>query len=317
VLSRRRRRCGVNRARACLRRDHAALRNQRLLRHRLGRWRRGNCGLRARRYWLSLRGRWRRLGRHRNGCRQGRLCRRWRHHHGGRRCWLLCCRRSRRRSNNGRRLARRRNYNRSFCHCGLGHHGLFCHRRRGNWRRGRLRLGRRNGGRRLGHGRRRLGRRRWMLHCLLAFFQQLQHVTRLVRLGKVDLRLGVRRGGSFPGGRTALGREILPDLYRFILFNGARVRFLFRNAYFLQCVQNRFALYLKLSGQIIDSNLHALCFLQVFPATRSYRPHGFEYCFLNKLYLSSPDSASPAGAPSPGLASGACGCSSPWTCTSA
>ena len=42
--------------------------------------------------------------------------------------------------------------------------------------------------------------------------------------------------------------------------------FLFRNAYFFQYVQNGFTLDFKLSGQIIDSNLHPFSsFLQDFP----------------------------------------------------
>lgn len=42
--------------------------------------------------------------------------------------------------------------------------------------------------------------------------------------------------------------------------------FLFRNAYFFQNVQNGFTFDFKLSGQIIDSNLHPFSsFLQVFP----------------------------------------------------
>jgi hypothetical protein len=44
------------------------------------------------------------------------------------------------------------------------------------------------------------------------------------------------------------------------------VSFLFRNAYFFQHVQNGFTLDFKLSGEIIDSNLHSLSsFLQDFP----------------------------------------------------
>jgi hypothetical protein len=44
------------------------------------------------------------------------------------------------------------------------------------------------------------------------------------------------------------------------------VGFLFRNAYFFQHVQNGFTLDFKLSGEIIDSNLHSLSsFLQDFP----------------------------------------------------
>jgi len=35
--------------------------------------------------------------------------------------------------------------------------------------------------------------------------------------------------------------------------------FLFGNAAFLQDIENGFALYLKLSGQIINSNFHPLC----------------------------------------------------------
>jgi hypothetical protein len=59
-----------------------------------------------------------------------------------------------------------------------------------------------------------------MLHCLLAFLQQLQHIAGLVCLGKVDLRFNFL-GGFVPGNRAGFRGEILPDLYRFIFFNGA------------------------------------------------------------------------------------------------
>jgi hypothetical protein len=60
-----------------------------------------------------------------------------------------------------------------------------------------------------------------MLHLLLPLFQQPQHISRLLRLGKVDLRLDVGRGLLVSGSRAGFGREILPDLHCFVFFNGA------------------------------------------------------------------------------------------------
>jgi len=61
------------------------------------------------------------------------------------------------------------------------------------------------------------------------------------------------------------------------------VRLLFRNAYFLKCVQNGFAFYLKLSGQIIDSNLHPLCISSRYFPLRDHIDLTALNCFPNKL----------------------------------
>jgi hypothetical protein len=220
------RRRRINRARASLRRDHAALRNQRLLRNRLGR---RSC----RSGWLSTR---RSSGRLRCRCCRRRrslgqrlhcwrllwLSWRWSYHHGRRRGRFLCCGGWRRRRNNRRRLARRRNHNRSLRH-GWLYNRFFRDRRlcrNRSWRR-LLRFRRSCCRRRFGRRRCGSGRRDRMLHLLLPFFQQPQHVSRLLRLGEVDLRLDIRRSGLVPGSRAGFGREILPDLHRFIFFNGA------------------------------------------------------------------------------------------------
>jgi hypothetical protein len=226
MLCRRRRRRCINRTRAGLRRDHATLRHQRLLRNRLarrsnGRWRlstRWSSGrLRGRSCWCS-----RSLGRRLNHGRRLLRSRRWRNHHGRRRDRFLCCRGRRRRRNNRRRLARGRNYNRSFGHRRLHNRFFRDWRLSGNrsWRR-LLRFLRNCCCGRFRRGLCGPGRRHRMLHLLLPFFQQPQHVSRLLRFGEVDLRLGIRRSGFVPGSRAGFGREILPDLHRFIFFNGA------------------------------------------------------------------------------------------------
>jgi hypothetical protein len=98
-----------------------------------------------------------------------------------------------------------------------------------------------------------------MLLLLFALPQQTSDIARLGNLGEINLRLDLGSSrGLFLGGCGGLGK-MLPYFFRFIIFKRARVRLLFCDADFGQHVQNRFAFYLKLSGQIIDSSFHPLC----------------------------------------------------------
>jgi hypothetical protein len=95
-----------------------------------------------------------------------------------------------------------------------------------------------------------------MLLLFLPFFQQLEYVARLGNPGQVDLGLDVRLARSFSLDRRGLGRKMLANLFRLIVLDGARVSLLLGDPDIIQYVQNCFALYLKLSGQIIVSNFH-------------------------------------------------------------
>jgi hypothetical protein len=97
-----------------------------------------------------------------------------------------------------------------------------------------------------------------MLLLLLSLSEQPCYVARLGNFGEVDLRFYLRSGGSLPRRRPGPGRKMLSYPYRFILFDRARVGLLLGNAHFRQDIQNYLGLYLKLSGQIIDSNFHPL-----------------------------------------------------------
>lgn len=224
---------GVNRARPRLRRNHSPLRNNGLLRCRFGRRSSRSLWLRAR----SRRGRlcwsWRRRfcrWRRDHSSRRLGLSRWRRHHHGGRRCRFFCGRRrwrrndwrrlSRRRHNNGASLWRRR---RGLClrrrhDCGLlrrwrrrrSRNCLRCARL--YWRRGR----------RTAHRRRCTGRRSGrMLLLLLTLLQQLQYVSGLGDLGKINLRFDLRLRGLFPGGAAGPSSKMLADLFGFVFLNGA------------------------------------------------------------------------------------------------
>jgi len=253
---------------AGLRRDHAPLRNNRLLRRRFG-WRSRSRG---RRRW------WHRRGRSRRGCSRrwcgndgGRLGRRWRHwprcnyncRRRYRRRRLLCRRRRRRRRGRGDNLIRRfggwRRYHYGpFWRCRLG-----CNERRPlcDWRRRRYGLGR-NGRNRRTHGSwrrsQRPGQRSRMVLLLLTLFEQFENIARFGNLGEIDLGLDFRGAGPFPGHRRGLRRKMPAYLFGLVILKGAGVGLLFSNAYVIQHVQNGFAFHLKLSSQIIDSNLHSL-----------------------------------------------------------
>ena len=213
-----RRRSCVNRPRAGLRRNHSALRDNRLSRRWLGRsrrcWRTGCClRRRSRSFWLCRR---------RCNCCCGRMRGR-RNNHGRRRCGFF---RSRGRRNYGRRLSRRRR----------DHSGLF-RLRRSRFRRNNgcrlLRCRSRRCGRscrflrsrscRLYRGCRRRGRRpRWrLLLLLLSFPEQLGDVARLGDLGEIDLRLHFRGSRSLFGSRAGFRRKVLPHPFRFILLKRA------------------------------------------------------------------------------------------------
>jgi hypothetical protein len=184
------RRRGVNRTRPCLRRDHATLLHNRLLRCRL--WWCGRsccfatgslcrCRFRCARRWNCAgwrrdhNFRWRR--RYHHG-RRLTLRRRRNHHHSRRLRWLRGCR-SRRHRHNRRGLSRcGHNHGTPGCWCcGLGRgwflgcgrcgcHGLVC---RPGW----------SGRRRLYPGGRFLRSSRRMLLFLLTLAEQLHHITGL------------------------------------------------------------------------------------------------------------------------------------------
>jgi len=109
-----------------------------------------------------------------------------------------------------------------------------------------------------------------MLLFLFALPQQLHYVARLGDLGKVDLRLHLARRCLLLLSGAGLGRKVLAYFFGFVLLDGARVGLLLRHAHFFQDVENCLALYLKLSGQIIDSNFHSA---QYFLQVNSLRDH--------------------------------------------
>lgn len=251
----RRRRC-IHRARAGLRRNHAALRNNWLLRWRLDyhlrRLFRGS-------YWRLL------LGRRCRGLRRG--CRR-RYDHSD---WCLrrslrrrrnyYCRRSCRFLGHGRRWRRCRLFGWRNHHSSLlcrgyyscnGHlwpdkSGFFLHGWLGRNRRSRRLRFRR--GNHCWRGHHRARRRGWVLLLLLPFAKQPGHIARLGYLGKINLGLDLRGRRPLTGsGRARLGRKMPPERFCLIRFNRAGVSFLFRYAYFLQHIQDGFTFDFKLPG---------------------------------------------------------------------
>lgn len=214
----------VNRPRACLRRDHAPLRNNGLAGRRL---RRSCCGSgRSRRLcshgrcrFICRSGSGRGFRRRCNNCRGRLRLRRRRCDHDCGRCRrffnFFLCWRSRRWRDNWRRLARRRHNYRTLnsWRGSFGRNFFRCRRLRCNSRRG-LRL-RRSRRRRFHHGCR-PRRRRWMLEFLLPLFQQSRNIARLGNLGEIDLRLDLWRRSSLPGGSPGFRDKVSPDLFRFI-----------------------------------------------------------------------------------------------------
>ena len=99
-----------------------------------------------------------------------------------------------------------------------------------------------------------------LLHFFLS--QKFENVAGLGDPRKIELRLDLCRSGPLPGRcRAGPAHKIFPDLFRFVDFNGTGMGLLFRYANLQQHIQDSFALYFKLPGQIIDSNLrHPLCF---------------------------------------------------------
>ncbi len=138
-----------------------------------------------------------------------------------------------------------------------GYHGVG-HRRRRPGRNGRRRshggpgsgrgglTGRRNGTRRNGR-------------LLGSLRNGLQHIPGLGNVRQVDLRLefvGRRRGRArAPAAAGRLLGKVFFDALGFIYFDGTGVRFLLGYADLGKNVEDRLALDLKFSGQIIDSNL--------------------------------------------------------------
>jgi hypothetical protein len=104
---------------------------------------------------------------------------------------------------------------------------------------------------------------------LLAFPEQPGHIAGLGNLGEIDLRLELARRRSFPGGGAGSRREMLAHPFSFILLKRARVSLFLRDSHFIEHIEDRLAFYLKLSGQIIDSNFHP----PVFPPNFLLRDH--------------------------------------------
>jgi hypothetical protein len=104
-----------------------------------------------------------------------------------------------------------------------------------------------------------------MLLLFLALPQELQDIPGLGDFGKVDLGLDFGLVPSFFRSGRGLGRKVLTNLFRLIVLKRARVGLLLDNANFIQYIQNGFALYFKLSGQIIDSNFHPFCISSEYP----------------------------------------------------
>jgi hypothetical protein len=92
------------------------------------------------------------------------------------------------------------------------------------------------------------------------FCNQLEHIAGLGDVREVNLGLdfvGLACGTRRAAGRALrLGRpEISPHFRRFVLFHGAGVRLFLGDPNFGQHVEDRLALHLEFSGQIVDSNL--------------------------------------------------------------
>lgn len=269
-----RRRRGVNRARACLRHNHAAgrrsgrLTGQRRtgstrLRGLIGsglRWRRRRgLGSRCGSLWRSLsftdRSNRRSLhglggyGSHRLGGR-GRLgslyYRRWRRYNfrgrrgnRSRRPRRFDLRRTR---SHGLRShhARCALWNRWSCRCGrLGRGRLVDNRLRRSWRR------------------RRTGGRGSLSRLRLARQNCLQRIAGLGDLGQIDFRAELfAASGAVTGVRAALLMKVLAYFFGLIGFHGTGVGLFLRDADFDKHVENLFAFYFQLASQIVNSNLH-------------------------------------------------------------
>jgi hypothetical protein len=94
-----------------------------------------------------------------------------------------------------------------------------------------------------------------------------QHVAGTRDVRQIDLGFdfffavtGGPRGFARARSGFAAGAKMLPNQFRFILFQRTGVRLLFRNSYRGQGVKNFLALDFQLTGQIIDSNLHPFSF---------------------------------------------------------
>jgi hypothetical protein len=78
---------------------------------------------------------------------------------------------------------------------------------------------------------------------------------RKIDLGLEFFRSRTRRPRPRSGTWLTMLRVVLPDALRLIHFNGAGVRFLFRDSNLQQQIKNHFAFDLKLSRQVVNSNL--------------------------------------------------------------
>ena len=246
----------VHRPRASLRNNHSRLcrrwsRGLRWSRGSRGCRRAGKCGRWSAGLCLHLV--WRTDRRSRGCCRTRRSCNRG-------------CGRYRRRGSGrfhrGSRWYHRRSHHRT------GHCLRRNQSRRG--RRGRRRFGsRRSGGARgrrsrsglLGFHRRR-HRARWSSWRggLFLFCNQLEYISRLGDVREVYLGLDFIRlacGSRRTAGCVLRfsGPEMGPHFLRLMIFHGAGVRLFLSDSNLGQHVEDRLALHLELSGQIVDSNL--------------------------------------------------------------
>jgi hypothetical protein len=95
----------------------------------------------------------------------------------------------------------------------------------------------------------------------LLLAQKIQHIPGLGDVRKINfgldlVRLGAARTGSLAAARrfTALAK-VGPYLVRFVVFERTGMRLLLGDTDFGQHIENCFAFYFQLPGQIVDSNL--------------------------------------------------------------
>lgn len=231
-------------------------------------------GLGHGRWWRSYGG-WRR----RNGLTD---IRRLRDGH-GRRFWFR--HRRRRRNDDGGWRPRRRRQN------DARRHRRRCHRldRRGRYGGGRLC---RNCRRRLAFywSRRRYGRTWWWRRRCgrLLLANGAQHIAGPGDVREVDLGLDVVRlpGWTlFGGGAPVRNRlEVRPHFDRLVFLDGTGVRFLLGDAHFQKNVEDRFAFYFQLPGQIVDSNLtHPPFSSSALSLKSSWQPQAVGFCSARHL----------------------------------
>jgi len=95
---------------------------------------------------------------------------------------------------------------------------------------------------------------------LLLLGNQIEHISRLGDMRQVNLGLDLirfARGTRRTAGRARLIRrpEVSPQFLRFVILHGTGMRLLLGDPNFGQHIEDRLALDLEFSGQIVDSNL--------------------------------------------------------------